>query len=193
MTLELKSGDPWPFRSARGLTGTQLDHPATYALITAPQGEGRAKSLLEAGRSVSVQFPTRTRVRHVCGKRRETSHPIIPRIIYATFRCAPQWDVLRARRVIVGVFCHHGRPVKLSPDDVARVMGLPTEAERQETAAREAARPRIGEMAKITMGPLSGFFVEVREVSGGEVLFEMSSGIRGRADVNALRRVNQAS
>lgn len=46
MTLELRPGDPWPFRSSRGIVGRKCD-PVWHALITAPQKEAHTKEVLE--------------------------------------------------------------------------------------------------------------------------------------------------
>ena len=114
---------------------------------------------------------------------------MIPRIIYAEFRYEPQWDVMKARKVIAGVFCRGGNPVSLDNDDIARVMGLPTEAERQEVEISEANRPKMGQKAEIIDGPFAGFFVDVTRVEYGQVWYEMASGIKGQASDVALRRV----
>lgn len=187
MTDYLKLGGPWPFASSRGLTGRPCA-PVWHALITAPQQEAKAAHQLEAA-GAGVQYPTFERVRHHHGKKRTYTVPMMPRIIYAEFRYEPQWDVMRSRRVISGVFCRSGKPVVLSADDVALVMGLPTEAERQEVEINEANRPRAGQKAEIIEGPFAGFFVDVTRVEYGRVWYEMAMGIKGQAPDLALRKV----
>lgn len=185
MTLDLKTGDPWPFQSSRGIVGKPCA-PVWHALVTTPQKEAEtAKRLEKAG--CEVQYPTFERSRHVCGKKKIFEVPVIPRIIYARFSYAPQWDVMKARRVVQGVFSQYGRPVSLSADDIAVVMGLPTEAERLQADALEASRPKAGGRALITVGPFSGFFVDVSRVEFGRVWWEMAGGIKGEAPMAAMR------
>ncbi|MGB0855151.1 MAG: transcription termination/antitermination protein NusG [Pikeienuella sp.] len=183
----LEKGDPWPFRSVRGLTGSPIAS-TWYALITAPQKEAKTKKHLERA-GVSVKYPTIDKVRHHHGKRYDYTVPMISQIIYAEFRYEPHWDVMRDRRVITGVFTNGGDPIPLSSDDVGRVMGLPTEAERIQAALIEVTRPKVGERAEITEGPFSGFFVDVTRVYAGQVWYEMLSGIKGQADERIVRRV----
>lgn len=187
MTLDLKAGDPWPFQSSRGIVGKPCA-PVWHALVTTPQKEAEtAKRLAKAG--CEVQYPTFERSRHVCGKKKIFEVPVIPRIIYARFSYAPQWDVMRGRRVIAGVFCLGGSPVSLNDDDIARVMGLPTEAERQEVEIIQANRPKVGQKAEIIYGPFAGFFVDVTRVEHGRVWYEMATGIKGQASETVLRKV----
>jgi len=128
-------------------------------------------------------------VRRLHGKKRTYTVPMMPRIIYAEFRFEPQWDVMKARKVIAGVFCRGGSPVSMKDDDIARVMGLPTEAERLRVEVREANRPKVGQKAEIIDGPVSGFFVDVTRVVHGRVWYEMATGIKGQASDAALRNV----
>lgn len=187
MTYDPKIGDPWPFRSSRGLTGRPVD-PVWFGLITAPAGEARAANQLKAA-GVSVLYPTQERTRHIRGQKRTFVSPMIPRIVYAQFRYAPNWDVMRDRRVITGVFCRGDTPIEISADDVHAVMGLPTEAERIAADRIAAAMPRAGEQAELAAGPFAGFRVDVTRVAFGQVWWEMVSGVKGRAPVDAVRRL----
>lgn len=188
MTSNLKIGDAWPFASVRGFTGAPLSAPVWYALITAPQREQKAADRLK-GAGVDVRYPTVERVRHIRGKIRKYVYPMISQIIYARFRYQPNWDVMRDRRLITGVFSTGCVPLALSDDDVSLVMGLPTEAERMESERIEAMRPKVGEQAEITDGPLKGFFVDVTRVEFGRVWFETLKGLKGDAAENMIQRV----
>ena len=187
MTLNLKPGDPWPFASRRGLTGAPCS-PVWHALVVRPQSERKAADRLSHAAS-DVVYPTTETVRHRNGKKIVTERPMVPCIIYARFAYTPNWDVMKERRVIVGVFSRDGTPIALDGDDVARVMGLPTEAERIEAERLDALRPRIGEKAEIMSGPFSGFFVDVTRVEYGRVWWEMVSGLKGDVDQAIVRRV----
>ena len=187
MTSKLSIGDPWPFTSSRGLVGRKCE-PRWHALITAPQKEARAKKLLESS-SCEVMYPTVDIVRHVNGRKYEFTKPFISGIIYVRFRYEPFWDSLRERRIITGVFSRDNVPIILSPDDIARVMGLPTEAERLEAERIEAEKPRVGEKAEIRSGPLSGFLVDVERTETGRVWWSHISGLKGEADEKVMKRV----
>lgn len=177
----LQIGDPWPFRSSRGIVGDPCE-PVWHALITAPQQEAkRAGQLKNAG--VTIRYPTVTKTRHINGTKREIIQPMISQIIYAQFSYTPQWDVMRDRKIITGVFARDGQPIALTPDDVARVMGLPTEAERIEAERIEAERPRVGERAKISGGPFDGFFVDVERVAHGRVWWSYVGGLSFKGEV----------
>lgn len=188
MTLEI--GDPWPFASARGITGGICVKPVWHALITAPQREAKVASQLENAQT-EIRYPVTEKVRHPNGRKQVFEVPIVPRIIYARFRYEPMWDVMKERRVIVGVFCRDGQPIALTDDDVAKVMGLPTEAERLEAERMEALQPRPGEMAKIVDGPFKDFFVDVDRVAFGRVWYSTLTGIRGSIAEGKIQRVAQ--
>ena len=190
MTLDLKKGDPWPFKSVRGLIGAPIA-PVWYALITAPQRE--AKTAEQLGRvDIEVHYPTVDRVRHVNGKRHDFQSPMISRIIYAKFKYQPHWDVMRERRIISGVFSNGLDPVALDADDISRIMGLPTEEERMRAAEIEALMPKVGGRAEFTEGPFSGFFVDVTRMDAGKVWYEMvNSKVKGQADISFLRKVGE--
>lgn len=183
----LKIGDPWPFESVRGFTGRPIK-PVWHALVTAPQQEAKtAHKLNSAG--VEVHYPTKMTVRHINGKRREYVSPMISQIIYAKFSFAPNWDVMKNRRLITGVFCYGNSPIELDPDDINAVMGLPSEAERMEAERIEAERPRVGERAEIMTGTFEGFFVDVTQVQAGRVWFDMLNGLKGEVSEQHIRRV----
>ncbi|MFV1591285.1 transcription termination/antitermination NusG family protein [Phaeobacter sp. JH20_36] len=190
MHNEWNIGDPWPFRSSRGIVENPCA-PVWHALITPPQKEAEtARKLENAG--CEVQYPTEERVRHIAGKKHVRTAPILPGIIYVKFSYEPNWDVMRRRRIIIGVFSQYGRPVRLSQDQVMSVMGLPTEAERQRAARLAAVMPVPGEKGCISGGPLSGFLVDVVAVEAGRVWFELVTAtgvVRGEDRSGLVRRI----
>lgn len=194
----LKVGDPWPFESARGIVGTPCD-PAWYALITKPQKERETRHKLQNAGCV-VRYPTIDKTRHICGRKHIQTVPIIPRIIYAKFKYTPQWDVMRDRRIIVGVFSIEDRPLEIDEDKVNAIMGLPSVVEQERQAARDAVERerqarlnfKVGERAMLTEGPFAGFFVDVTRVELGKVFYRfIESGfpMRGEDTSGILRRV----
>lgn len=187
---DLKIGDAWPFRSVRGLTGRPMRNPAWFALIVPPQREAKAKHRLEGG-GIEVTYPTVEKTRHIRGRAQKYVHPMISQIIYAKFSYVPNWDVLRDRKIISGVFSLSGEPLKLSEDDIAAVLGLPTEADRIEAERVGAETPRAGERAEIIAGPFEGFFVDVREVRAGRVWYEYIGDLsfKGEIAMHEVRRM----
>lgn len=186
----LRIGDPWPFESARGITGKPLMGPVWHALIVAPQKEAKAAHKL-GNAGVEVQYPTVEKTRHIRGKAQKFIRPMISQIIYAKFNAAPNWDVMRDRKIITGVFSIGSEPLKLRPDDISLVMGLPTEADRIEQERIDAETPRVGEQAEIITGPFSGFFVDITRVHAGRVWYEYIGklGFKGEIDMNGVKRM----
>jgi transcription antitermination factor NusG len=187
----LKIGDPWPFRSARGLTGRPLAKPVWYALVVAPQTEAKiSKQLENAG--VKVLYPVDSRVRHHHGRKYEYEVPIISRIVYARFEFSPQWDVLKERRIITGVFCDRNRPV-IVPENVVRIiMGLPLEEDRLEQERIAAMTPEVGEQVILATGPFKGFCVDVVKTEAGRVWYKSVTNlgvVDGSAEITGIERL----
>ncbi|MEO1108275.1 MAG: transcription termination/antitermination NusG family protein [Pseudomonadota bacterium] len=194
----LKIGDPWPFESARGIVGMPCD-PAWYALITKPQKERETRHKLQNAGCV-VKYPTIDKTRHIRGKKHIQTVPIIPRIIYAKFKYTPQWDVMRDRKIIVGVFSYESQPLEIDEDKVNAIMGLPSAVEQERQAAREAEERerlarldfRVGDRAMLIEGPFAGFFVDVTRVELGKVFYrfiESDLSMKGEDTSGILRRV----
>lgn len=192
MTLNLDIGDAWPFASSRGLTGAPMDTPTWFALVTAPQKEKRASDRLKNA-GVNVRYPTKDLQRHIRGQKITYTVPFISQIIYAEFSYKPNWDVMRDRRVITGVFSRDGVPIALRETDVAKVMKLPVVALRLETEKQEAIKPKVGEPAKLIDGPFADFFVDVTKVDGARVWYEVITElgrIKGEDASGLVQRVS---
>ena len=183
-------GQVLPYEPPRDIIGADLPEPAWYALTVPPQREAAARDMLTL-RGVHAQFPVREVTHAKRGKKIVRKLPIISRVVYAQFKAAPQWDVLKARKLITGVYGYDDQPMKIPYDVVRAVMGLPTVAEELEAARRELLRVREGDKAEICDGPLSGFVVDIRKVSHGRVWFETLTGIKGEADVSGVIRREQ--
>lgn len=186
----LKVGDPWPFESSRGIVGGPCE-PAWYALITRPQKERETRHRLQNAGCV-VRYPTIDKTRHINGQKRLYTVPIIPRIIYANFKYQPQWDVMKDRRIIVGVFSEGETPLVLSDEKVAEVMGLPETIIRLEDERIESITPKVGGKAQIMDGPFMGFYVDVTKVQAGRVWYEFAFGpgrIKGESGIGSVQRV----
>lgn len=196
----LKVGDPWPFESARGLVGDPCK-AVWYALITRPQKERETRHKLQNAGCV-VRYPTIDKTRHINGQKRVYTVPIIPRIIYAKFTYEPQWDVMRDRAVIVGVFSHDSQPLAIDEDKVNAIMGLPSTVEQERRAALEAEEKErlarfdfnVGDRAVLKEGTFAGFFVEVTKVEVGRVFYEFLNSdfpMKGEDTTGILQRVDR--
>ena len=163
-----------------------------HALVTAPQQERRAKeNLADAG--VYCFYPTEERTRVVKDKRITTEHPQISRLIYARFDRVPNWDVMKERKVINGVFCSGGTPIRLSGDVIRTIHGLPTRADELRAAEEAKLILSEGDTVQIADGPLAGFFVDVTAYEAGRVWWRAVTatglpikGVSARSDVTKL-------
>ena len=173
----------------RGIVAGPETAPVWHALIVPPQKELAVRKYLRA-RDIYAFFPSETKVRHDRGKRIERERPIVARHVYAQFRQAPQWDVMKRReRLITGVYCNGAIPVVIPSEVIRHLQGLTVEAQRLKEARAEMLRVRAGDRATIAEGPLAGFMVDVTEVKGGVAWFEFLTGARASADLRSLERI----
>jgi transcription antitermination factor NusG len=180
-------GQVLPIDRKRGLTGDPLDAPEWYALTVHGGKESAARDMLKAN-GIHAQYPVREVKYRQRGKAMIRKLPIITRVIYAQFCRQPQWDVLKARRLITGVYGIGETPLVIPYDVIRAVMGLPTVEEELEAARREMLRVRDGDKAEITTGPLAGFVVDVNRVADGVAWFTTVAGIKGTARIDTLER-----
>lgn len=186
MTYQI--GRQVPLDYARTIIGDKMSKPIWYALQVPPQREHIAREALKA-KGVHACYPEReTTWRMKTGKRMSRKYPVVSQIVYAKFTHAPQWDVLKHRRIITGVFSWGQTPIAIPGDTIRVIMGLPTEAERIEAAQRELMRVREGDKATLKDGPFAGHTVDVRTIKGGIAWFEMLTGVKGSARVETLER-----
>jgi transcription antitermination factor NusG len=177
-----------PAEPRRGIVHGPEIAPVWHALIVPPQKELAVREYLRA-RDIYAFFPSESRTRHIQGRKITTERPIVTQHVYAQFRQAPQWDVMkRTHRLITGVFGIGNRPIAIPRDIIRHLQGLTVEAEKLREARAEMLRVRAGDQATITEGPLTGFVVNVEDVRGGEVIWETLTGIKGRGHVKTLER-----
>lgn len=192
--LNLRIGDTIPDTGPRrGIVGDALPAPRWHALKVAPCQEEKAVTRL-AGAGVEATYPKEERHRFVNGKKVTTKHPAITQIVYAKFRHAPRWHVLKERRIITGVISRDCCPIILSPDTVSIIMGLPTEAERLAAEREERMRVYPGERVELVNGLMAGFFVDVAHSADGRVFWEYVAGavpIRGESARADVRKVGE--
>lgn len=184
-------GDPWPFVSRRGLTGRPLSAPKWFALVVAPQKEARASQQLKNA-GITVEYPVDKRVRHHQGKKHEYEVPMISRIIYAQFEYAPNWDVLKERRVITGVFCEGVHPISIKDALVRRICSLPEVEDAMEVARIEALTPEIGERVELRGALFGGFRVDIVKTEFGRVWYNAVTDVgalSGSASVDDIQRL----
>lgn len=185
--MKYEFGETYPLDYSRGITGQRLNRPRWYAL-TVPSTKERAVTEYLKQKGVHSTYPEREKSWVIRGKRYRRKYPVISGIVYAKFRHNPQWDILKARRLITGVFSYDGTPIELPGDIVRAVMGLPTRAEELQAAQDELKRIREGDRAEIISGPLDGLLVDVRKVEHGRVWFETLTGIKGEMESKQMER-----
>lgn len=189
-----------PIEHKRDILGAEM--PAAWYALQVPRQKEEAVSLMLKAKGIRCCYPRKRVEWKIRGKIHKRKYPEIPSVVYARFEKIPHWDVLKARRLINGVFSIGSVPIALSIDTVRAIMGLPTEADRLERAqmsmieqmrAREqerleALRVKEGEPATITGGPFDGFTVDVLKVRDGRVWFETVTGLKGDAPETSLRK-----
>ena len=191
MRSEFTVGQVVPATPMRGVThGARLPKAVWHALCVAPGKEAAASKTLKAAGVYSF-YPTEDRVYVVRGEKITRSYPTVTRIIYARFRHAPQWDVMRERKIITGVFCRGTDPIALPGDVIRIVQGLPTTAERIAAARAELLAIHPGDQAQIASGPMAGFAVDVMQVVDGRAWWQTVTGIKGSSAVGMLSKVMQ--
>jgi len=184
----LKIGDTVPIDYPRGITSGPDIAPVWFALVVPPQKERAVCQYLDR-HGVYAFFPSEEKRWRRKGKVFKRDIPIVSRHVYAQFKQAPQWDVMKEqRRLITGVYAIGDRPVEIPRDIIRRLQGLTVGARRLEEARAELARVRTGDRATISAGPLAGFLVDVERVSGGMAWFAFLTGGKGRAAVATLER-----
>lgn len=187
MTMQYKIGQMVPLDYQRGITGAPLPSPVWYAL-TVPGGKEAAARDMLALRGVHAQFPVRETKYRQRGKQIVRKLPIITRVIYAQFHDAPNWDILKQRRLITGVYGYGDRPLPISYNIIRAIMGLPTVEEELAAARRELLRVREGDTATIGQGPLAGFVVNIDKVAGGMAWWTALTGVKGATSLEKLER-----
>lgn len=180
MTYQI--GQTVRFDYGRGLTGREIE-PTWFALTVRSGRERVAHDALRA-RNIHSCYPSEERSWRVQGKIHRRTYPVIAGVVYAKFTAEPNWDVLRYRRIITGVYGRDGCPIAIPGDVIRAVMGLPTVAEELEAAQREMMRIRDGDRARFVTGPLSGMVVDVDRVQAGRVWFQTLAGhpVEARAE-----------
>ena len=185
--MEYRIGQIVPHIRPRGITGAPLGKPVWHALVVPPGKEGAARAMLEV-HGVHAQYPTREVKHKRRGKQIVRKLPVITQVVYAQFKHAPQWDVLKRRRIITGVYGRGDWPIEIPYGVVRAVMGLPTVAEELARQRAEMARVREGDRATILTGPLEGMVVDIEKVEHGRAWFSSLTGVKGETSTDRLER-----
>ncbi|MGL6208611.1 MAG: transcription termination/antitermination protein NusG [Paracoccaceae bacterium] len=185
---EFRIGDTLPPANPQRITSGPERPPVWHCLIVPAQRENAVRQYLRA-RDIYAFYPSQATTRHHCGRKLEIERPIISGHVYAQFRNQPQWHVLKARRIIRGIYCRGVTPVAIHPDIIRHLQGLTVEAERLAAARAEMLRVREGDTATIIAGPLAGLVVNVGQITGKEAWLNFPIGGRIKADIAALERV----
>lgn len=118
---------------------------------------------------------------------------LLPGYLFALFDREPRWDVIRARsRHIRGVVSVGETPYVVPPRALSQMAQMPSrirELRDAEFARLDALRPRAGDTARITKGPLAGYLVDIATIDRGLARFLTEQGVRGQARVETLEKV----
>lgn len=188
-------GQILPLEYTRGMLGAKMVEPVWHAIVVPPMKENATVEMLKA-KGVFAFYPKRESVHFRRGKKIVRNFPEITRIVYAKFEHDPQWDVMKARKWITGVFSVGDKPIAIPSEIIRRLQGLPGRAEALRQAREELQRIVIGDTAKLTEGALAGHFVQVSDVSpDGRVWWHAvaSKAIRGSTMQGGLERNDNAS
>lgn len=181
-------GQIHPPAVVRDITTGQETDPVWHCLIVAPQKERATREYFRA-RDIYAFYPSERFTRIIRGTKTETERPIISGHLYVQFRNLVNWDVLKVRRLIQGIYCRGNIPIEIPAPIIRHLQGLTVEAQRLEEARREMLRVRPGDTAIIIAGPLAGLVVDVCEITGNEAWLNVKFGGRIKADTKALERV----
>lgn len=184
-------GQMVPLDYQRSLVGRGLSQPVWHALIVASQREKFVcRQLKRSG--VRAIYP-----RHIVqwrdartSKTRRVKNPLIAGIIYAKFNAEPQWDIMRDRGLVRGVFSYRGAPIALPRDVILGVMSIKARATRLKDAREALLKVLVGDTAEIIEGPLEGFMVDVTDIRNGMVFWEHIGDLpfKGQSSFKQLRR-----
>lgn len=180
-------GQILPLDRTRGMTGEKLPKPVWHALTVPPGREAQAALMLQEN-DIHASYPTRESRSRQWGKIVTRTLPVITQVIYAQFREAPNWDVIRRRRLITGVYSVGNQPIAIPYPVIRQIQGLDVALEALERAKEDMLRIRAGDSAEIMEGPLAGFTVDVTRVAGGRAWFQTVTGIKGSANVGDMRK-----
>lgn len=181
-------GQLHPPAIVRGIVTGPDTEPVWHCLIVAPQKERATREYFRA-RDIYAFYPSETRTRVIRGRRTETERPIITGHLYVKFRNAVNWDVMKARRLITGIYCRGNIPVEIPAPIIRHLQGLTVEAQRLEEARLEMLRVREGDRATIVSGPLAGLVVDVGQITGNEAWLTIPRWGKVKADIKGLERI----
>jgi transcriptional antiterminator NusG len=188
MGYDYEIGKTYPAVNVRDIVTDRPTPPSWHCLIVAPQKENATREYFKA-RGMFAFYPSEHVRRTVRGKVIERERPMITQHVYVQFRNGVNWDVLKARRLIMGVYCNNGAPVVIHREVIRQLQGLPTEAELLRQAREEMMRVREGDSARILQGPLKGLIVEVGQITGQEAWLNLEAMGRIKASVSSLERI----
>lgn len=194
-------GEAVPVAPRPDLLGPILAVPQWFILVTPPQKERKARRWLER---IGIQpddiwFPVTREWVPASGARLKYEREVLlaPRYVFARFDRDPDWPRLFAAApmgCVRGVVSRGEVPYAVPLRVMAQMATMPgrvAELRAAEEAAIEARRPRAGDVARLTQGPLAGYMVDITRVHAGLARFVMADGapIQGEARVETMEKV----
>lgn len=171
----------------RGILGDALGTPIWNAIVVPPMKERATVERLKA-KGCFAFFPSLEKSHIIRGKRIVREYPQITRIIYAKFKHKPNYDVMRARGLIHGVFSVGDRPINIPSEIVRRLQGLPSRVAALQQAREELQRLIRGDTAQLTEGPLAGHFVQVEGIAPDGRIMWSAAAMRGASSAGMLAK-----
>ena len=193
--MEYQIGQRVPLDYTRTICGDPLKKRVWHAIVVAPQKE-RAMTEMFKKRGFVAFYPKREVKTFRRGKKHVREIPQITRIIYVRFDRRPNWDVMKERGHIVGVFSNGETPISIPSEIIRRLQGLPGRAEALRLARAELNQIVRGDTVRVASGVLEGHFVQVTDVDGEGRVFWNSIGtvpIRGSTKAGLLEKEGAAS
>lgn len=184
---EYRHEDYFPPGARDIVSGPEIE-PRWHVLLTPCQKMRACREFLRA-KGVFAFYPSEERVRHFRGRKITREVAMVTGQVYALFKQKAHWDVMQARRLITGVYAIDGRPVIIPSESIKHLQGLTVEAARLREARAEFLRINVGDTAKLTVGPFTGYTVEISSIRGGLAWFDSLAGIKGSAEMAHLEKV----
>lgn len=181
-------GDTVPIEGKRGIVHGPTIPPVWHPLIVHAQRMRSTRERLRA-QNIFAFYPSEEYTRHVRGKAITKERAFVTGWVYAQFRQPPQFDVMKERGIILGVFCIESVPIIIPSDIIKHLQGLTVEAERLRQARAELLKLKVGDKAKVLDGPLAGSCINITDIRGGEAWYDALAGFKGSARLERLEKI----
>ena len=190
--MSYERGQILPLEGGEGIVGHELAFPKWHAVFVPPNKERTTTEALKA-KGCFAFYPKRTARWFVRGKKIERDFPQISGMIYAKFKFAPHWHIMRDRRLITGVMSIGCSPIAFPSEVIRRLQGLPSRSEALRQARAELSSLCKGDTVTMPDGILAGHFVQVSDIGADGTVFWFNDLMKGQSRQGRLVKDGQAS